>query len=212
MPSLTDYAIDDLAGVAEALRGFTVVISTESTSRRAGPSGRGSGIIWSSDGTIVTNAHVANVDRAAITFADGRRATASVIARDPRRDLALLRVDRKAITDPLPVPVLRHPATLKPGELVVALGHPFGVEHALAIGVVHVAPDAQRSRYVVADIRLAPGNSGGPLADAKGRVVGVNSMIVGGLGVAISTDVVRQLMARVTAARRNHPSVDRDAA
>ena len=212
MPSLTDYAIDELAGVAESLRRVTVVISTESPSRRAGSSGRGSGIIWSSDGTIVTNAHVATVDRAVITFGDGRRATASVVARDSRRDLALLRVDRKAIVEPLPGPVLRRPTTLKPGELVVALGHPFGVEHALAIGVVHVAPDAQRSPYVVADIRLAPGNSGGPLADANGRVVGVNSMIVGGLGVAISTDIVRQLIARATTARRNRSSLNRDAA
>ncbi len=212
MPSLSDYATDDLAGVAEALRRVTVVISIEPTSRRSEPTGRGSGIIWSSDGTIVTNAHVATADRAVITLADGRRATARVAARDRRRDLAVLRVDRQAISDPLPVPVLRRPSTLQAGELLLALGHPFGIEHALAIGVVHVAPDAQRSPYVVADIRLAPGNSGGPLADAKGRIVGVNSMIVGGLGVAISTDVVRRLVARVANAVRGRPSMDRDAA
>jgi serine protease Do len=204
--------MDDLTGVADLLRRVTVVISTEPSSRRAEPNGRGSGIIWSSDGTIVTNAHVATTDRALIAFADGRRASASVAARDVRRDLALLRVDRKAIAEPLPVPVLRDPATLRPGELVVALGHPFGVEHALAIGVVHVAPDVRRSPYVVADIRLAPGNSGGPLADAKGRVVGVNSMIVGGLGVAISVEVARRLIARGARAARAGPSVDRDAA
>ncbi len=212
MPSLTDYAIDDLTGVAEALRRVTVVISIESTSRRGGPSGRGSGIIWSSDGTIVTNAHVATADRAVITLADGRRANGRVAARDVRRDLALLRLDRNAFSDALPVPVLRRPETLRPGELVLALGHPFGVEHALAIGVVHVAPSGERSPYVAADIRLAPGNSGGPLADARGRVVGVNAMIVGGLGVAISTDVVRRLVAREASARRVRPSVNRDAA
>jgi len=212
MPSLSDYTIDDLADVAEALRRVTVVISVEPTLRRAEPSGRGSGIIWSSDGTIVTNAHVATADRAVINLADGRRANAVVVARDRRADVALLRLDRKVITDPLPVPVLRRPATLRPGELVLALGHPFGVENALAIGVVHVAPAAQHSPYVVADIRLAPGNSGGPLADANGRVVGVNSMIVGGLGVAISTDVVRRLIARVSSTIRERPSIDRDAA
>jgi serine protease Do len=68
------------------------------------------------------------------------------------------------------------------------------VEHALSMGVVHAAPDPSRSPYIVADIRLAPGNSGGPLADASGRIVGVNSMIVGGLGVAISVDVVREMV------------------
>jgi serine protease Do len=212
MAFLTDRAIDDLAGVADALRRVTVIISADVPSGRSASTSRGSGIIWSSDGTIVTNAHVATADRLAVTFCDGRLAPASVIARDRRRDLALLRVDLRKAPDPLPIPVIGTPIDLRPGELVLALGHPFGVEHALAMGVVHAAPDGRRSPYVAADIRLAPGNSGGPLADARGRIVGVNSMIVGGLGVAISADVVRRMVSRVAARVRARSSTHRDAA
>lgn len=207
-----DRAAEDLASLAEGLRRVTVVIEPGSVEHRPGWSGRGSGIIWSSDGTIVTNAHVATSPHAAVTFADGRRARARVVRRDTRRDLALLRLDPDALGGALPAPRIGVPRSLRPGELVVALGHPLGIEHALALGVVHIAPDAQRSPYVVADIRLAPGNSGGPLADADGRIVGVNSMIVSGLGVAISTDVVRRLVERVASTPGRHSALGRDAA
>jgi serine protease Do len=207
-----DRTAADLESVAERLRRLTVVIEPGSVGHRPGWSGRGSGIIWSSDGTIVTNAHVATTPHAAITFADGRRTRARVVARDARRDLALLRLDPGAIASPLPAPRLRGARSLRPGELVIALGHPLGIEHALALGVVHIAPDARRSPYVVADIRLAPGNSGGPLADADGRIVGVNSMIVSGLGVAISTDVVWRLVERVASLPGHQSAVGRDAA
>jgi serine protease Do len=153
--------------------------------------------VWSADGTIVTNAHVAVADRADVELADGGRSRGVVIARDPRRDLALLRVDAA-----LPAaPSIGTPSALRPGEIVLAVGHPFGVANALALGVVHsvtnAAADASRRTpsVVRADIRLAPGNSGGPLADAAGRIVGVNAMIVGGLGVAISVDEVRRFVA-----------------
>ena len=196
-----------LADVAQALRAITVVVA------RAGdrdvPAGQGSGIVWSEDGTIVTNAHVVpgRSARASsgleVTLADGRRAGARVVVRDARRDLAVLAVDRAALgTAPLPLPVLGTPSSLRPGELLLALGHPLGMAHALTVGVVHAAGDARRSPYVQADLRLAPGNSGGPLADARGRVVGINSMIVGGLGFAISIDVVRRLLADTAPARR----------
>jgi serine protease Do len=197
IPRVAEDAAVDVGAIAAALRRVTVVVRSGEGTARGG--GQGSGIVWSADGTIVTNAHVATSDAATITLADGRVANARVAARDVRRDLALLRIDPAAVGDAiLPTPVIGTPTALRPGELVLALGHPLGVEHALAMGVVHAAPDRQRSPYVVADIHLAPGNSGGPLADAQGRIVGVNSMIVGGLGVAISTDVVAQLVARAT--------------
>jgi serine protease Do len=198
---LTETIGDDLDHVALLLRAVTVVVRSSASRRRGtgqGSSGQGAGIVWSPDGTIVTNAHVAVGDSALITLADGRTADARLVARDPRRDLALLRLDTARLGDsPLPSPTIGDPSTLRPGDVVVGLGHPLGVEHAFALGVVHAAPDVDRTPYIVADIRLAPGNSGGPLADARGRIVGVNSMIVGGLGVAVSVDAVRGFVAAV---------------
>jgi len=98
---------------------------------------------------------------------------------------------------------------LAPGSLVLALGHPLGVAHALSLGVVHgVTTRHGTPRYISADIRLAPGNSGGPLVDTSARVVGVNAMIVGGLGVAIPTSVVRAFLRDASqsgAVRFTHP-------
>ena len=190
----------ELDVIARELRSVTVAVrAARSRSGSRGGGGQGAGIVWSPDGTIVTNAHVATSDSATITLADGHEAPARVVARDRRRDLAVLRaaVSSFGVT-PLRAAVLGEPSTLRPGQVVLALGHPLGVEHALALGVVHAAPRPGSSPYIVADIRLAPGNSGGPLADASGRVVGVNSMIAGGLGVAISVDAVRAMMAGST--------------
>ena len=189
----------DLAGVEAVLRAVTAVVRTAGGRR----GGHGSGIVWSDDGTIVTNAHVAVDERADVELADGTRVEARLVARDAGRDLALLQ------TTPLPVtpPLLGEPAALRPGQVVVALGHPLGIAHSLTFGIVHAVSgtgrDGRRPSLIRADIRLAPGNSGGPLADATGRIVGVNSMIAGGLGVAISIDEVR----RFTAAHRPRPSL-----
>ena len=195
-----------LADAAAALRAVTVVVSRRGD--RSGPAGQGSGIVWAEDGTIVTNAHVVpgrsrhDSSGVEVTLADGRRAPARVILRDSRRDLAVLVADRTVLgATPLPLPSLGEPSALRPGALLLALGHPLGMAHSLAVGIVHAAPD-ERSPYVQADLRLAPGNSGGPLADACGRIVGVNSMIVNGLGIAISIDAVRRLLADSESARR----------
>ena len=192
----TDDVQHDLASLSVALREVTVVVRSHLRRRGRGSSGQGSGVIWTPDGRIITNAHVAVGDETSVTFATGRELDAHVVARDPQRDLAVLRVDRAKLgTAPLPSASIGEPSALRPGEIVVAHGHPFGVEHALAVGVVHAAPLGSRSPYLFADIRLAPGNSGGPLADARGRIVGINSMIVGQLGVALSVDAVRQMLA-----------------
>ena len=196
IPAFTDQVGDDLEVVADALRRVTVVVQSAGARGRSARGGQGSGIIWSADGTIVTNAHVATTETLAVTTAGGRTLTAQLVTRDEKRDLALLRIHPSSGELLLPTPVIGVPSALRSGELVVALGHPLGVEHSLTMGVVHAPPQGRRSPYVVADIRLAPGNSGGPLADAQGRIVGVNSMIVGGLGVAISTDVVTRMVSR----------------
>ena len=199
MSHLTDAMEETIDAIARDLRGVTVTVAASAQRRRGGRDeggGQGAGIIWSADGTIVTNAHVAVRDSARVTLSDGRETLARLVKRDERRDLAVLRIDADSLPGPAPrAAVLGNPSALRPGEVVLALGHPFGVEHSLTMGVVHAAPKPGRSPYVVADVRLAPGNSGGPLADAAGRIVGVNSMIVGGLGVAISVDAVKELLA-----------------
>ena len=99
---------------------------------------------------------------------------------------------------------LRDADTLRPGELVFAYGHPLGVSHSLAMGALHGVVWDKRTgylRFIAADIRLAPGNSGGALVDAEGKLVGVNSMIVGGLGVAIPAGVVHAFVTRTTGVR-----------
>lgn len=171
----------DLSGLARLMTSWTVEITG-----RDGE-GRGSGVIWRADGLIATNAHVATAPRHTVRLAGGIEIDGRVVARDERRDVALVDVDTT-----LPALPLGDPGALRPGSLVLALGHPWGVTNALALGVVHAVSRDRRGapRYIAADVRLAPGNSGGPLVDAAGRVVGVNAMIVGGLGVAIPVNVI----------------------
>jgi serine protease Do len=99
---------------------------------------------------------------------------------------------------------VRSAATLRVGELVFAYGHPLGVSDALAMGVIHAVARDERTggaRFIVADVHLAPGNSGGPLVDSEGLLVGINSMVVNGLGVAIPADTVARFVERATASR-----------
>jgi serine protease Do len=131
-----------------------------------------------------------------VRAADGLSFDAAVIAHEPRLDLALLDASELAGR----APDLGDVESLRTGELLVALGHPLGVPSALALGVLHAVVRDARSgstRWICADVRLAPGNSGGPLADAAGRIVGINTMVVGGLGLAIPTAVVQRFVARV---------------
>lgn len=177
----------ELAGVAEALRAATVQV-------RSGRGSGGAGVVWSADGTIVTNAHVLRGDGARVVLADGRELRARVVAKDEGRDLARLEVDAAGLS----AAEVGDAGVLRPGEVVMALGNPLGWVGALAFGVVHEVPRSPRTgdpRWIRADIRLAPGNSGGPLANARGRVVGINTMIVGGLGVAIPVSTVARFLA-----------------
>jgi serine protease Do len=170
----------DLEALAERLRTSTVAV-------RLGRGGAGSGVIWASDGAIVTNAHVASRSVAEVVLSDGRSFRAQVERRDERRDLALLRIDAAG----LPAAVPRDARDVRVGEVLVAVGHPLGIPNALTMGIAHAAVTAG-SRFVQADLMLAPGNSGGPLADVHGRVVGINSMVVGALALAVpSGDVQR---------------------
>ncbi len=155
--------------IAEQLRRSTVLV-------RPGSRGNGSGVIWSADGAIITNAHVARGSQARVQLWDGRELEAAVVSRDLRRDLAELRVTATN----LPAATPADSSQLRPGELAIAIGNPLGFIGALTTGVIHAVGPLRRlnsQHWVQSDVRLAPGNSGGPLADARGRVIGINTMV-----------------------------------
>ncbi len=189
----------ELDALAALVRSFTAGIAS-----RNGTSA-GSGVVWHADGLVVTNAHVVRDARPLVTIAGAGTLEGRVVAADRERDLALVSVDATGLVAAQPGDA----ESLAAGSLVLALGHPMGVPHALSLGVVHGVTTRRGSpRYISADIRLAPGNSGGPLVDTSARVVGVNAMIVGGLGVAIPTSVVRAFLrdaARSGAVQFTHP-------
>jgi serine protease Do len=179
-------AVTGFGEIAEKLRRSTVVI-------HPGGRGSGSGVIWTSDGTIITNAHVARGTQISLQLWDGREFDATVASRDPHRDLAALRIDATN----LPSAVVADSSQVRPGELAIAIGNPLGFVGALTTGVVHgVGPlrGLGSQSWVQADVRLAPGNSGGPLADARGRVIGINTMIAGRLALAIPSNIVQDFL------------------
>jgi serine protease Do len=176
----------NLADVAETLRCSTVKV-------REGRHGIGSGVIWDSNGLIVTNSHVVQNRTVSVETSDGRQFPATVQARNPQRDLAALEVK----ASDLPQTTKGHSERLRVGELVFALGNPMGLTGAVATGVIHALGPVEGLEYqswIQADVRLAPGNSGGPLADARGRVIGVNSMIARGLGLAVPVDSIERFL------------------
>lgn len=174
--------------IAERLRRSTVEV------RLKGQRGGGSGVIWNASGTVLTNAHVARAPEAEVELWDGPRLAARVASRDPRRDLALLRVT----AGDLEPAAAADSSTLRPGEVVMAIGSPLGFAGALSRGVVHsIGPISGMGphAWIRADVRLAPGNSGGPLANARGEVIGLNTAIVNGLGLAIPSNAAADFLA-----------------
>ena len=181
-------AVMGFGEVAEQLRRSTVLI-------HAGPGrrGNGSGTIWSSDGAIVTNAHVARNSHLCVQLWDGREFDAVVASCDPHRDLAVLRT--KATN--LPATAAADSSGVRAGELAIAIGNPLGFVGALTTGVVHAVGPIRGlgpQSWVQAGIRLAPGNSGGPLANASGRVIGINTMMAGRLALAIPSNAVADFL------------------
>ncbi|MFN8516350.1 MAG: trypsin-like peptidase domain-containing protein [Chloroflexia bacterium] len=145
--------------------------------------GSGSGTIWHPDGLIVTNYHVVPGERAKVGLADGREFAATVVSNLPERDLAVIRVEAKE----LPALPVGDSAALRVGEVVVAVGHPLGVPGAATLGIFSgfgtIEGGERNGRHfreaLLADIELRPGNSGGPLVNARGEVVGINAMVMG---------------------------------
>ncbi len=168
--------------IAERLRRSTVQV-------RTGRGGSGSGVVWSAEGIVVTNAHVVRSNPIVIEAEDGRERSARVVAIDRTWDLAALRTNAADLVSA----AAGESDDVRPGALVIAVGNPLGFAGALTRGIVHgigPLPGAGPHHWIQAAIRLAPGNSGGPLADARGRVIGLNTMIYGGLGLAIPSATV----------------------
>ncbi|MBD2612811.1 trypsin-like peptidase domain-containing protein [Nostoc punctiforme FACHB-252] len=170
---------DELSAVGTKLRQSTVKVKTSATAV-------GSGVIWQADGLIITNAHVATSNRATVELWDGRVFEAVRSHFDPQQDLAALKINA---TD-LNIASIADSDKLRLGELVLAVGNPMADSGAVTIGIVHT----NHPQTVMADLQLYPGNSGGPLADCLGRVVGINTMIVNNLAVAIPSNIVNRFL------------------
>lgn len=180
-------AASNLIGLAEVLREAVVEV-------RSGETACGTGIIWGGAGLVVTNAHCIHRGATIEIVAGGKWREARALAYHHHHDLALL------VAPSLSGPLLelRDSESLRTGELLFAHGHPLGIKDALAMGVLHAVTrdESGSARWIVADVRLAPGNSGGPLVDAEGRLVGINSMVVNGLGVAVPASMVQRFVDR----------------
>lgn len=187
-----------LSEAAARLRASVVAIMDDSR-RRGGQGGHGAGIAWGDGDLFATSAHVVTRKKALVVTSDGRAVDGTVVARDLERDIAVVHAPNARV----PAVTTRDPHALRPGSFVFAVGHPMGVREAVSIGVLQaVRPlpegyglNGTGSRaWVQADIRLAPGNSGGPIADVEGNVIGVSAMIVSGLALAVPAPDVEQLL------------------
>ncbi|MFV9505948.1 MAG: S1C family serine protease [Oscillochloridaceae bacterium umkhey_bin13] len=177
------------AGSVIAARAQTSVVQVLGRRR-----GGGSGVVWGDGCMVMTNDHVvAGVgERPTVVTPAGQRCSARLIARDERLDLALLALDEATLRPAL----LGDSSQLRVGELVFAVGSPWGQRSVVtagivsAVGTIPARRGEQPASYIRSDVRLAPGSSGGPLLNARGAVVGINAMIFGGdLSVAIPTHV-----------------------
>ncbi len=162
----------------------------------------GSGFVMSEDGFILTNNHVIeDADRIKVKFADGKDFTARVVGRDPKTDLALIKIDGAAALHPLK---LGNSENLKVGSWVVAVGSPFGLEQTVTVGIVsakgRVIGSGPYDNFIQTDASINPGNSGGPLVNMNGEVIGINTAIIPnaqGIGFAtpinMATEILPQL-------------------
>ncbi|MFN8507477.1 MAG: trypsin-like peptidase domain-containing protein [Dehalococcoidia bacterium] len=181
---LLDPAAEELAA---SLRAILVSVR--------GDAGGGSGTVWSEDGLVITNSHVVPGETATVTLPGGQSFEGTLTARDPDRDLAALRIPTGGLAAATPA------ASVRPGQLAFAIGNPWGQPGVLTAGVVLGSGPAvldsglELEDAIRAEVRLGPGNSGGPLADAHGRVIGINSMIAGGMAIAVPAPIVERFVA-----------------
>jgi serine protease Do len=166
--------------------------------------GSGSGVIVSEDGYIVTNQHVVEgAEEVVVTLANQQELQAKVVGRDPKTDLAVLKVETQ---DKLPVATLGDSEALRVGDWVMAIGNPFGLTHTVTTGIVsakgRVIGAGPYDDFIQTDAAINPGNSGGPLFNMQGEVVGINTAINPsgqGIGFAIPAHVAKPLIPQLVA-------------
>jgi S1-C subfamily serine protease len=181
------------------------IMAGRRTSRRMREhEGMGSGVVVAPDGYILTNSHVVHAARRlATTFTDGTQAKATLIGDDPATDLAVVRAE----ASDLPYASLGDSAALRVGQLVIAMGNPLGFQSTVSTGVVSALGRALRSRegrlienIIQHTAPLNPGNSGGPLLDSRGQIVGINTAIImmaQGIGFAIPANTARWVVSQL---------------
>lgn len=184
-----------VTAVAERLGPSVANLRVEQRTRRGRAQGGGSGVVIAPDGYLLTSAHVVDGAEQDVraSFPDGRTLAARVVGQDPLSDLAVIRTE----SGDLPAAELGDASALRVGQLVVAIGNPLGFTGSVTAGVVSALgrslPTRARGRLVEnviqTDAALNPGNSGGALADSRGRVIGINTAVAGvGLGLAVPID------------------------
>ena len=189
-PALLGLALSEaIADIAAEVRKSVVLIGQNGS--------HGAGVIWRSDGIVVTNRHVLRGDRVDVVLDDGRKLTGIVAARHPDRDLAVVKI----AADDLHPAALGDSSTVRPGQLAIAVGHPPGLRSAASAGIIVAAGQAatlegpQTGDWLQTDVTLRPGNSGGPLVDARGGVIGINTMVSGRLSLSIPSSAVERFVA-----------------
>ena len=177
--------------------------------------GQGSGFITRASGLIFTNEHVVRgADQVAVTLPDGRNFKGKVLGTDPLTDVAVVKV----VADKLPVAALGNSDQLKPGEWAIAIGNPFGLNNTVTAGIIsavgrlNAIGDGQRVPYIQTDAAVNPGNSGGPLINAAGQVIGINTAIRtapgGGLSFAVPINLAKRIAQQiVSTGQASHPFI-----
>ena len=176
--------------------------------------GNGSGFIVNSNGEILTNAHVVDgADRVTVELKDGRKFDGQVLGEDPVTDVAVIKID----ADNLPTVPLGDSDAVQPGEAVIAIGNPLGLNYTVTSGIISaigrsssdIGASDKRVDYMQTDAAINPGNSGGPLLSARGRVIGMNTAIIRGaqgLGFAIPVNTVKRISQElIDKGRVDHP-------